>query len=99
MCLNSLKVQDMDWPPKKPTNNSSLQARKKHSFDFKLVCGDSEGRFEFGLYRFVDPTSSSSSSSGAALPASKGMEGGGYPESADASVHVAQHQAVDLSVA
>lgn len=88
----------MDWPPKKPTNNSSLQARKKHSFDFKLVCGDSEGRFEFGLYRFVDPTSSSPS---AALP-SKGTKGGGgsgYQESADASLHLAQHQAVDLSVA
>ena len=61
VCLNRLRVQDTNWPPKKPTNNSSLRAEKRSHFNFKLACGDSVGRFRFGLYKFVDPSATSSS--------------------------------------
>lgn len=35
-------------------------------FDFKLACGEAEGQFEFGLYRFTEPS---------ATPMKSGMPG------------------------
>ena len=101
VCLNSLKSQELLWPPKKPANNASIQARKRSSFDFKLICGDSEGRFEFGLYRFVDPAVTPPSvSSSEVLQPPRGLEqdGRSFEESPAACIPV-KHQAVDMPVA
>ena len=96
-CLNSLRVQDMNWPPQRPSNNQSLSAKKKSSFTFKLSCGDTEGRFEFGLYRFTEPSAQAlplSSQEGGAM--ARAQEGNGAGE--EYTQRGILHHAVDMQV-
>ena len=100
VCLNSLKVQDTNWPPKKPTNNSSLRAEKRSHFSFKLTCGDSDGKFEFGLYKFVDPSPTSSTTKISSGSAVMGHMTPTTPPSGEVNGQEAallQHHVVDMS--
>lgn len=87
--MNSLKVQDMNWPPKKPTNNDSIQSRKRSIFDFMLNCGDSEGKFEFGLYKFANSSAAVQSVSHKQGPV-QNVDGGDEGRAVE-------HQAVEIS--
>ena len=99
ICLNSQKMQDTNWPPKKPTNNSSIRADKRSHFDLKLTCGDSEGRFEFGLYKFVDPSSTSGSFNKQVGGTEGHMTPAAPPPEEDKTREAAllQHHVVDIS--
>lgn len=66
----------MNWPPKKPSNNQSMQVTKQSSFSFKLACGETEGRFEFGLYLYVDPSSQEVAAATEKLYGGSGGDGG-----------------------
>jgi hypothetical protein len=66
---------------------TSLQVKKQSSFEFKLTCGEDEGRFEIGLYHYTDPNEPTQSSSSH----EKAMESG-YPQHGDL------HQVVDMHV-
>ena len=84
-CTNTSNVPDLQWPPQCPGNSNSLQAKKQSSFDFKVACGENDGQFNFGLYRFVDPTSNRPS--------------GESPEKVDVPAdNPAMHQAVEMHV-
>ena len=54
----SLSASEQKWPPKKENSDTtSSPPVKRDHFEFNLSCGESEGVFEFQLFKYVDPSS------------------------------------------